>query len=276
MRELKVIGLDMDGKRVICQDSDGTERFAVAADERLRAAARGDLSRLGQIQIEMESSLRPREIQARIRAGASVEQVASAAGVEPSRIERFAHPVLLERRRAAELAAAAHPVRNDGPIVNSLADTVATAMFARGLDPDTVDWDAWKVEDGRWAVQLCWRAGRSENKAHFHFTPGSHGGTVTAVDDCARELIDPTFVRTLRPVAPVAPLMPEPELEFEPASEEVGEPEPEPVRSVGQEASAADDVSADTHPTPRRSRRSKPQVPAWEDVLLGVRSSGQG
>ncbi|MBL3747851.1 DUF3071 domain-containing protein, partial [Mycobacteroides abscessus subsp. massiliense] len=28
-------------------------------------------------------------------------------------------------------------------------------------------------------------------------------------------------------------------------------------------------------PAPRRSRRSKPAVPTWEDVLLGVRSSGQ-
>ncbi|MFZ0717296.1 MAG: DUF3071 domain-containing protein, partial [Mycobacterium sp.] len=26
---------------------------------------------------------------------------------------------------------------------------------------------------------------------------------------------------------------------------------------------------------PPRSRRTKPAVPAWEDVLLGVRSSGQ-
>jgi len=26
---------------------------------------------------------------------------------------------------------------------------------------------------------------------------------------------------------------------------------------------------------PTRSRRTKPAVPAWEDVLLGVRSSGQ-
>ncbi|HQV21423.1 MAG TPA: septation protein SepH, partial [Gordonia sp. (in: high G+C Gram-positive bacteria)] len=64
MRELRVVGVDTDGKRVICQDPDTTERFAIVADERLRAAARGDLSRLGQIQIEMESSLRPREIQA--------------------------------------------------------------------------------------------------------------------------------------------------------------------------------------------------------------------
>jgi hypothetical protein len=269
VRELKVIGLSADGKRVVCQDANGSDKFVIDADDRLRAAARGDLSRLGQIQIEMESSLRPREIQARIRAGATVQQVATAAGVDVARIERFAHPVLLERQRAAEMATAAHPVRSDGPTVNSLADTVAGAMFARGLDPDAIEWDAWKVEDGRWTVQLQWRAGRSDNKAHFRFTPGAHGGTVTALDDSARELIDPTFTRSLRTVAPVAPLLPEPEPELfteRPAPQPEPVHEPEPVEEVND---------AQPTPAPRRSRRSKPAVPTWEDVLLGVRSSGQ-
>lgn len=269
MRELKVIGLSADGKRVICQDANGTDKFAIDADDRLRAAARGDLSRLGQIQIEMESSLRPREIQARIRAGATVAQVAAAAGVDVSRIERFAHPVLLERQRAAEMASAAHPVRNDGPAVSTLADTVAGAMFARGGDPDAIEWDAWKVEDGRWTVQLQWRAGRSDNKAHFRYTPGAHGGTVTALDDSARELIDPTFTRSLRPVAVVAPLPePEPEL-FTERPAPLPEPEQEP------EVVAQEHTETQQAPAPRRGRRSKPTVPTWEDVLLGVRSSGQ-
>lgn len=273
MRELKVIGLSADGKRVVCQDANGADKFVIDADDRLRAAARRDLSRLGQIEIEMESSLRPREIQARIRAGATVQQVATSAGVDVARIERFAHPVLLERQRAAEMATAAHPVRNDGPTVNTLADTVAGAMFARGLDPDGIEWDAWKVEDGRWTVQLLWRAGRSDNKAHFRFTPGAHGGTVTALDDSARELIDPTFTRSLRPVAPVAPLLPEPEPEL---FNERSAPQPEPVREPEAETVVSEEhTNVQPAPAPRRSRRSKPTVPTWEDVLLGVRSSGQ-
>jgi hypothetical protein len=253
MRELKVIGLDVDGKRIICEGKDPSEMFMLRADERLRAALRGDQAKLGQtkIDIEVTNVLTPKEIQARIRAGASVEQVAASAGVEISRVERFAHPVLLERSRAAELATAAHPVLADGPSVLTLLETVTTALVARGLDHDTV-WDAWKNEDGRWTVQLGWKAGRSDNVAHFRFSPGAHGGTVTALDDAATELVDPDFERPpLRPVAPVA--------QFE-LEEPVATPEPE----VHREA-----------PTPPRTRRTKPPVPAWEDVLLGVRSSGQ-
>ena len=153
--------------------------------------------------------LSPKEIQAKIRAGASVEQVAAASGVDFARVERFAHPVLLERSRAAELATAAHPVLADGPSVLTLLETVTTSLIARGLGADATNWDAWRNEDGRWTVQMAWKAGLSDNIAHFRFTPGAHGGTVNAFDDAASELIDPDFARPLRPVAAV------PQLELE-------------------------------------------------------------
>jgi hypothetical protein len=256
MRELKVVGLDVDGKRILCESGDSDEMFFLRADDRLRAAVRGDKAATSQTQIDVEvkNVLRPKDIQAKIRAGASVEQLAAAAGVDVERVERFAHPVLLERARAAELATAAHPVLADGPAVLTLLETVTMALVARGLDPDETSWDAWRNEDGRWTVQLSWKAGRSDNTAHFRFTPGAHGGTVTAFDDAACELIDPDFARPLRPVAPVA------QLDFEepaaPAAPAAPEEQPEPAK-------------------PGRARKGKPAVPAWEDVLLGVRSGGQ-
>jgi hypothetical protein len=254
MRELKIVGLDLDGKHLICESDDPADKFKIRVDDRLRAALRGDGARVAQthIDIEVTSMLRPKEIQARIRAGASVEQVAAAAGVDIERVERFAHPVLLERSRAAELATAAHPVLADGPSVLTLLETVTSSLVARGLNPDNTTWDAWRNEDGRWTVQLGWKAGRSDNIAHFRYCPGAHGGTVTAVDDGAGELINPNFDRPLRPVAPVA------QLDFD-------EPAPAPAESPASEHKSE----------PTRTRRGKPPVPAWEDVLLGVRSGGQ-
>ena len=202
MRTLRVVGITEDGS-VVLEDSTRRERFTVPADEQLRAAARGDLTRLGQISIELESQLRPREIQARIRAGASVEQVASAAGVPVQKIERFAYPVLLERTRTADLARSAHPVRDDGPDVRTLTETVAHTFGLRGLDHLEADWDSWKGEDGRWVVALSWRSGRSDIHAHFTFQPGAHGGTVAALDDHARDLVEGRPQQPLRPVGPV-------------------------------------------------------------------------
>jgi hypothetical protein len=253
MRELKVVGLDVDGKRIICECDASSEKFILHCDDRLRAAARGDktVSSQRQIDAEVPSVLRPKEIQSKIRAGASIEQIASAAGVDIERVERFAHPVLLERSRAAELATAAHPVLADGPSVLTLLETVTSALVARGLDPEDTSWDAWRNEDGRWTVQMSWKAGMSDNVAHFRFTPGAHGGTVTSFDDAACELIDPDFARPLRQLAPVA------QLDFEEPEAPVAAPEPPPA------------------PKPPRARKGKPHVPAWEDVLLGVRSGGQ-
>jgi hypothetical protein len=266
MRELKVIGLDVDGKRIICETAGSGEKFILRPDDRLRAALNDDraVTSPPQVDVEVPNVLSPKDIQARIRAGASVEQVASAAGVDPVRVERFAHPVLLERFRAAELATAAHPVLADGPAVLTLLETVTTALVSRGLDPDATTWDAWRNEDGRWTVQMSWKAGRSDNVAHFRFTPGAHGGTATAFDDAAAELIDPQFDRPpLRSVAPVPTLdlsLPE----APPPPEPPAAPAPEPTKA-----------KTPVEPKPRTRKRSRPEVPGWEDVLLGVRSATQ-
>jgi hypothetical protein len=252
MRELRAVGLDADGKSIICEVDNPAERFKLVADDRLRAALDGEPAQPEQPQLDIEvtNMLSPKEIQARIRAGASVEQVAAASGSDINRIRRFANPVLLERFRAAELATAAHPLLADGPSVLTLLETVTGSLMARGLQADRLSWDAWRNEDGRWTVQLTWKAGRSDNRAHFRFSPGAHGGTVSAIDDAASELIDPDFKAPLRPLAPVARI----------AFEAVDEPaKPETPESQ----------------QPASSRRGKPAVPAWEDVLLGVRSGGQ-
>src|SRR5947209_5504934 len=258
MRELTVVGFDHDGKHVICEGGEPAEQFKLLVDDRLRAALRGEPIPPEQPQLDMQvvNMLSPKEIQAKIRAGASVEQVAAASGSDISRIRRFAHPVLLERARAAELATAAHPMLADGPAVLTLLETVSSALVARGLEPDRLSWDAWRNEDSRWTVQLAWRVGRSDNIAHFCFVPGAHGGTVTAIDDAASELIDPDFERPLRPLARVS------RIDFETGAPPASDGEtPEPTVAAPPEQ-------------PVHTRRGKPVIPAWEDVLLGVRSGG--
>jgi hypothetical protein len=249
MRELKLVGLDADSKHIVCEIGDPTEQFKLLIDDQLRVALRENTAPTEQPQLDIQvtNMLTPKEIQSKIRAGASVEQVAAASGSEVARIRRFAHPVLLERYRAAELATAAHPMLADGPSMMTLLETVSAALVGRGLDPDGLSWDAWRNEDNRWTVQLAWKVGRSDNIAHFCYVPGAHGGTVTAVDDAASELIDPNFDRPIRPLAKVA------HVDFD-----------EPARPA---ATAAPEQPAHT-------RRGKPVIPAWEDVLLGVRSSG--
>lgn len=227
MRELRVIGVTPDSAHIVCVDTESGQKFRLPADDKLRAAARGDLARFGQIEIEMEATMRPRDIQARIRAGASVEQVTQESGMPLSRVERFAYPVLLERARAAELAQKAHPIRPDGPAVEILIDVVTAAFTARGHTLDNAEWDAWKDEKGFWVAQLQWQNGRSEIAAHWRYQPDAHGGSVSPLDDPATDLIDPDFGRALRGLASILPVEAEAPAAPEPV---VAEPRREPAR----------------------------------------------
>ena len=256
MRALRVVGITEGGGElsVVLEDPTRQERFTVPADEQLRAAARGDLTRLGQISIELESQLRPREIQARIRAGASVDQVAAAAGVPSQKIERFAYPVLLERSRTAEVAQRAHPMRADGPDNRVLADVVAHTFGLRGQEFLSAEWDSWKGDDGRWVVALSWRAGRSDNRALWTFQPGAHGGTVTAIDEHAHDLVEGLPARPLRTVGPVIDIS-RPDEQPSPAPEEGHE-----LRAAASDIAARRDVSdwSRVAPEPRRPESRRP------------------
>ncbi|WP_405058660.1 septation protein SepH [Kribbella sp. NBC_01505] len=158
MREARLVGLSQDGTKLILAMSETGEEFAVPVDDRLRAALRGDRARLGQLEIQMESALRPRDIQARIRAGESPEAVAAVAQMPMERVMAFAGPVLAERDHIANLAQRASVRRRggaDAPTRN-LGAWVTERLRTRHVDPASADWDAWRRDDGRWQVRVSY------------------------------------------------------------------------------------------------------------------------
>ena len=112
-------------------------------------------------------SLPPKEIQARIRAGATAAELAQEMGVAESRVDPYAHPVMLERAQIAEAAKQSHPVRDDGPAKLSLFEILATAFAARGHSLSEAEWDATRQPGDAWVVHLRWRAGLTENEAQW-------------------------------------------------------------------------------------------------------------
>jgi hypothetical protein len=186
MRNLRLVGLSSDGRQVVYVDDAGVE-FLAPADERLRAALRGDRARLGQLEIEMDSALRPRDIQARIRAGDTPDSVAALAGVPVERIMPYCVPVLAERRHVAETASRCH-VRRAGADGQSrqLGDVVAERLRGRGVEAASAEWDAWRRDDGRWTLRLAYLSGESQRTAHFVFDQA--GRYSIAEDDDARWL----------------------------------------------------------------------------------------
>jgi hypothetical protein len=185
MRDLRLVGLSEDRKYLILRDEAGDE-CRVLADERLRAALRGDRARLGQLEIQMESALRPRDIQARIRAGESPEAVAAIAQVPVEKIMGYAVPVLAEREHIAERARRSGVRRKygDGP-AKLLGEAVDENLRKRKSKPDEATWDSWRREDGRWTVVVTPAGGGKP--AHYVFdVPGRF---VVADNEPARALV---------------------------------------------------------------------------------------
>jgi hypothetical protein len=186
MRELKLVGLSKDGRQVLFVDPAGEECVA-AADEKLRAALRGDRTRLGQLEIEMDSALRPRDIQARIRSGATPEEVAVAAQVPVEKVLAYCVPVLAERQHVAELARRSSVRRRNAESpARRLFDVVAERLRNRDIDPEAVAWDAWRRDDGRWAIKATYSSGESERTGMFIYDAA--GRYCVADDDEARWL----------------------------------------------------------------------------------------
>ncbi len=136
----------------------------------------------------METSLSPRDIQMRVRAGETLEDLAEVAGLPYERIERFAAPVLAEREHLA-LMALSSSVRRRGETSGhrTLAATVADRLLKQGVDADSVVWDSYRLEDGRWTVTAGYALGGDEHLARFTFD--QRGRYSVAADDEARRLI---------------------------------------------------------------------------------------
>ncbi|NED97561.1 DUF3071 domain-containing protein [Phytoactinopolyspora alkaliphila] len=222
MRELRLTAVSEDCEYLIL--SDGDEQFALRADERLHAAIRGDRARLGQLEIQLESQLRPRDIQARIRAGESVESVAAAATMPLEKVRRFAGPVLAEREHIAGRARQANLRRpaGDGP-VRTLESAAADYAASIGAEPESVEWDAWRADDGRWRVQCSWTA--PEDAPDDTTEPSA---AVFSFDPSGRSVVPQDLVARL--------VSGEPRPEPEPAPEEPDAPAGPPRLSVVAEA----------------------------------------
>jgi hypothetical protein len=172
MHELRLVAVSEDGSYAILAVPGRGGRFSLPIDDRLRTVARGQFSRLAQYEIEVESPLRPKEIQDRIRAGETADEIADAAGVPIERVRRFEGPVLAEREYRAQEAQRA-TVRSPGdpgpgPL---LGDIVAERLTELGVGPDDARWDSRKRADGNWQVQVAFTAGGRPQVAEWVFDP---------------------------------------------------------------------------------------------------------
>ncbi|GAB3432517.1 septation protein SepH [Flindersiella endophytica] len=189
MRDVKLVRLSEDGTHLVLAHEGTGEEFALRIDDRVRGAVVSDRARIGQLPMERPSRLRPKEIQARLRAGESSEDIAAAADVPLERILRYAGPVLAEREYIAEQARRCALRRQPGGTAGKTLEQVAgDRLEALGLDLERAEWDAWRAPDGRWAVSVKYALDGEQQRAVFSYDP--LGRLVVPSDDAAREMVE--------------------------------------------------------------------------------------
>lgn len=246
----------------------------------------------------------PREIQARVRSGASAEVVAAETGWPLDKVVRYAEPLLAERAYIAEQAQAVEVRRSGGG--STLAVTAGEAL---GMDPASgaIAWDAYRREDGKWIVQARFSESGSTHLAEWTY---DHAGrNIHPLDDDARALMgvrrqtdDEDAIAALtealdlisdRP-EPAEPVQPEtrPRLVAVPDADEpedvegaveddfVDEPLPiepagvshsEPTITLPTETPAKPAKPAAKKAT--KARRGRASVPSWDEILFGATRS---
>src|SRR5258708_1465648 len=172
MHQLRLVAVSEDGSYAILAVPGRSGRFSLPIDDRLRTVARGQFSRLAQYDIEVENPLRPKEIQDRIRAGETADEIADAAGVPIERIRRFEGPVLAKGEyRAQEAQRATVRSPGDSGPGPRLGEIVAERLVELGAVPDDAHWDSRKRADGNWQVQLAYTVGGRTQVGEWIFDP---------------------------------------------------------------------------------------------------------
>ncbi|AUI52331.1 septation protein SepH [Arthrobacter crystallopoietes] len=162
MQDLRLVGVHEDGEHLLLS-GDGGESYRLAIDEALRSAAARPSVRVPAADSENGgAAMSPREIQARIRAGASAEQVAAESGLDMARILRYEGPVRAERDYMVQQAqrvevASALPSHDSyrsafGDAPATLGEMVAHRVNAFGIDAASLEWDSWRRQDGAWEI----------------------------------------------------------------------------------------------------------------------------
>ncbi|MEX5305973.1 septation protein SepH [Kocuria sp. CPCC 205258] len=159
MEQLRLAGVHDDGEHLVVEDEAGT-RHLLRIDQELRLAVQR-ARRLPGARQRGTGQFGPREIQARFRSGATVEEIVAESGWEASRVRRYEWPILAERAHIATEAQKVeiedrsahrgyHSVFEGEPL--TLGRAVAHRAADLGVDPSSLDWDSWQREDHLWAV----------------------------------------------------------------------------------------------------------------------------
>lgn len=156
--ELRLVKIHDDGEHLVLKSSDGTE-FTLPIDQNLRTSV-AKARRLQPARSRSGSgAFGPRDIQARFRQGATVEEIVEESGWDAERVRRYEWPIVAER---AHIITAARSVlissidssRNGEGKAANLDEHIARQAQKFGFDENSADWNTFQQESGSWTISV--------------------------------------------------------------------------------------------------------------------------
>ena len=261
MSELRISGRSEDGTHLLLVDGNDQE-FTLRISDHLRAQV--NQPRLASVRVDENDGISVKEVQARLRAGASFESVAREANWSIEKVERFAGPILQERAYIIDLAQKVIMKKDGGREPLTFLDVVANRLAANNVSEDSLEWNTHRREDGTWVITLNFPNREGHGSAEWIFDQNRR--TISSSDDSAswllgersqpkinseisnHGLVASALTQTVNPVNPVNPV-----IEINSA--------PTPRLQVIKEAEDSTDGV-----TKRAS------IPSWDEIMFGKKS----
>ena len=271
MTELRLDGKTEDGNHLSLVDGDGNN-YSVRISDTLRATV--NQPRLTSVPaVDAQETISVKEIQRRLRAGESFEQIARDGQTTVEKVERFSGPIMQEREyilsNARDLVMRKDAHRTD----LTFGEVVLAKLAPRGVDTDQVSWNAWRQLDGVWHIELHYPNRDGNGVATWNFDLARRA--LDASDDNGAWLIDeeaPTRISTSAMIysEPTHPSrLEEPKIEpeivriadlFNTTEEKPETPRLAVIRETPTAADSQDGIT------------SRAKVPSWDEIMFGRKS----
>lgn len=195
MTDLRLNGKTPDGANLSLLDQDGRE-YVLRISDTLRATV--NQPRLVSVSNDENTLLTVKEIQARLRAGDTVENLAREAQWSIDKVERFASPILQERSYIIGLAQDVVMKKESGRDPVNFIETVTARLAPRQVDMEDVEWNCWRTEDGTWIIKITYPNREGRGSAEWNFDLARR--VLSALDDAAHWILGDENIVRERPV----------------------------------------------------------------------------
>jgi hypothetical protein len=258
MAELRVVGKTSDGEKLELADQEGNS-FTVKIDDSLRNSLLTNTPERRLTAVVEEAPVYSiKEIQARLRAGESFDEVARISGLSPAKIERYASPIMQERAWVIEQAEKSSPKGTSLP----LRELVIQRLAPRGVNMNQISWNTWRLDNGHWHLVLAYPSSDGSREATWNFDLNKR--TFVSKDDGARWICGEEIPKQ----ANKPDRMSDHGLLF-PADGE----SPQPPRLVAVRTDLAPEEPVEKGEIPSDAKKDgvtrRISIPSWDDIMFG-------